>query len=79
MLLSKNVKEGSLVSLRGNKYILASNKSKLRGAYTKGDYRKSLTLDGEIVESKRPEGIVVYGQAVINSTNIGGLDCYVNC
>lgn len=63
MQVSRSVKEGSIVTKRGNKYILAYPRSKIVGIFTGGDLRKTLTLDGEIVESRRPMGIVFYGVA----------------
>lgn len=60
--LSKAVKDGELVSLRGDKFIRCSRFATPRGVYTKGLFRKTLTLNGDVVTTEAPSGIAVYGE-----------------
>ena len=60
--LSKAVKSGQIVSLRGDKFIRCSRLAKPAGGYTNGLYRKTLLLSGETVETIVPSGMVVWGE-----------------
>ncbi len=59
--LSKSVTPGTLVSLRGDKFIRCSGKASPRGVYVASEIRKTILFSGERVETSHPEGIVCYG------------------
>jgi len=66
---SKAVEHCMLVTLRGNRFIRANKKSKLRGVYTGGGSRKTLLFNGEKVETHFPEGIITWGVAEVKVRN----------
>lgn len=61
--LSKKVRHGSLVKLRGNKFVLCGKNGKPSGVYQFGSTRTTITLDGERIVTRFPTGIVTQGQA----------------
>ena len=64
---SKNLEDGILVSLRGNKFIRASSRSRVKGCYTTSKYSRVLKFDGDYAEILIPEGIIKYGYAEVKA------------
>jgi len=65
--LSKSITDGTLVTLRGNKFIRANSKSKVVGVWSEGLCRKVLPLDGRMGSYSIPEGVVFQGQVSVAS------------
>lgn len=66
--LSKNVREGDFVALRGTKIIRASRLSKkLLGVWMRRVRRTVLTIEGQVEEHEIPEGVVMKGEITVRS------------
>lgn len=70
--LSKAVRNGIAVTLRGDKFIRCSNPKKVAGVYSSGEQRRTIILEtGEKGSSRHPAGVVTFGNIDIN---IGAID-----
>lgn len=63
--LSRNVRSGDVVSLRGDKFIRCSSRSKIAGVWNDGCVVKMLTLNGENKYINMPSGVQYFGKANI--------------
>lgn len=64
--VSKNVKPGCVVKIRGDKICVATHRTKnISGIYQEFDISKVHKLDGSIEVVEHPEGIVFYGKAKV--------------
>lgn len=61
MELSRAVRNGDVVTIRGGKVIRCGGKATLCGVWENGSERRTLTLEGERVLTHIPRGIVVSG------------------
>ena len=61
---SRNIVHGSVVRLRGNKFILCGGgRYKPFGVYNCSSVIKVYTLDDKLIKIEIPEGIRVFGEA----------------
>lgn len=61
--ISKNVRDGTVVRLRGDKFIVCSGRYKAFGVYQAASQRVLLTLSGEVKTVMTPAGVQTYGPA----------------
>ena len=59
--LSKKVEQGTIVALRGDKFIRCGRSLHPFGVWENGHNRITVTLDGERISTPQPTGVVTYG------------------
>lgn len=62
---SKNLKHGSIVTLRGNKFVLCGPKSKPIGVYNLGCTINVINILGFMEKVVIPTGVRTYGEAYV--------------
>lgn len=67
MHFSKSIRDGTIVSKKGNKFIRASKRSKVFGVAKLGGESVYYDLDGRKIIIKYPTGICVYGRCTVLS------------
>lgn len=70
LTVSKSVREGMPVMIRGNKVIRYTGKQgRMVGIWSRGFSRTTIMLDGVWVSTEAPCGIVVSGEVNVVATN----------
>ena len=70
MECSKNITHGSIVAIRGNKFVLASHRTKKPfGVFMEESKIKGFALDGSRFEFDIPPGFRTYGEASVKVKN----------